>query len=77
MLKIMELDAEDIRIPRRLYVQPQKRRRKSVRPVISAVMAVGGIILLCMTETAISCGIAGVACEGIALAALLTGRRTI
>ena len=67
MLKIMNMDAADIRIPRRLYVQPQKRRRKPVRPVISAIMATVGIILLFMTEAALSCGIAGVAFSCTAL----------
>ena len=67
MLKVMNVDAADIRIPRRLHVQLQRRRRKPVRGVISAAFAVAGAVLLLMTETSLSCGVAGTVCMAAAL----------
>lgn len=45
MLKIMNMDAADIRIPRRLYVQPQKRRQLPIRKILTAVTGIAGFVL--------------------------------
>lgn len=60
MLKIMNMDAADIRIPRRLYVQSQKRRRRKLARVIMIATGVAGVVCLGLTETSIAFGAAAI-----------------
>lgn len=50
MLKIMNMDAADIRIPRRLYVQPQKRRQLPIRKAVTAATGISGFVLAMAVE---------------------------
>ena len=50
MLKIMNMDAADIRIPRRLYVQPQKRKKLPIQKAVTAVTGIAGFVLAMAIE---------------------------
>lgn len=50
MLKVMNTDAADIRIPRRLYVQPQKRRQLPIRKILTAATGISGFVLAMAVE---------------------------
>lgn len=50
MLKIMNMDAADIRIPRRLYVQPQKRKKLPIRKAVTSVTGISGFALAMAIE---------------------------
>ena len=61
MLKVMNTDAADIRIPRRLYVQSQKRRgRRMLARVMMIATGVAGVVCMGLTETNIAFGVAAI-----------------